>query len=110
MRARSPAASPSILGMGGGVTVEIGPLPHPPSDNQIAGTSMNVIDRPASGSALRFTAAAAAMHALLVRRADELEGCIEGAAEEAELGSIADAPTAYELLRWPEGKEPGGKG
>jgi hypothetical protein len=50
------------------------------------------------------------MHALLIRRADELHGCTEGSAEEAELGSIADALTAYELMRWPEGRVPGGKG
>jgi hypothetical protein len=31
------------------------------------------------------------MHALLVRRADELEGCIEGSPDEAELASIVDA-------------------
>jgi hypothetical protein len=46
----------------------------------------------------------------LLRRDDQLEGCVGGSAEEAELGSIADALTAYELLRWPEGKIPGGKG
>jgi len=51
-----------------------------------------------------------AMHALLVRRADELEGCIEGPAEGAELASIVIAIEAYEEKRWPLGKVPGGKG
>jgi hypothetical protein len=50
------------------------------------------------------------MHALLVRRADELEGCIEGSPDEAELVSIVDAIDAYEEKRWPLGKIPGGKG
>jgi hypothetical protein len=73
---------------------------------------MNAVDRPAwaAGPVARFTAAADAMHALLVKRADELEGCIEGSAEEVEFASIADALVAYEQIRWPEGKAPGGKG
>ena len=50
------------------------------------------------------------MHALLVHRADELEGCIEGSAEEQELLTIVSAILAYELKRWPEGNIPGGKG
>jgi hypothetical protein len=73
---------------------------------------MNAIDRPAwaAGPVARFTAAADAMHAVLVGRADELEGFLEGSAEEAEFGAITDALTAYELVRWPEGKIAGGKG
>lgn len=51
-----------------------------------------------------------AMHALLVHRADELMGCTEGSPEEAELSRLTDAIEAYEELRWPEGKIPGGKG
>jgi hypothetical protein len=51
-----------------------------------------------------------AMHALLVRRADELEGCLEGSAEEIELASIVNAIAAYEEKRWPLGKIPGGRG
>ena len=58
----------------------------------------------------QLTKAADAMHALLVKRSDELEGCIEGSPEEAEFASIADALEAYEELRWPLGKVPGGKG
>jgi hypothetical protein len=51
-----------------------------------------------------------ALHALLVRRADELEGCIEGSPEEAELAAIVEALAAYEEKRWPLGKIPGGRG
>jgi hypothetical protein len=50
------------------------------------------------------------MHALLVERADELMGCTEGSPEEAELATLTDAIEAYEAVRWPDGKEPGGKG
>ena len=50
------------------------------------------------------------MHELLVTRSDALEGCAEGSPEEAELAALADAIEAYEAVRWPEGKVPGGKG
>jgi hypothetical protein len=50
------------------------------------------------------------MHALLVERADALMGCTEGSPEEAELATLTDAIEAYEGVRWPDGKAPGGKG
>ena len=50
------------------------------------------------------------MHALLVERADALMGCSEGSPEEAELATLTDAIEAYEGVRWPDGKAPGGKG
>jgi hypothetical protein len=56
------------------------------------------------------TPEADAMHALLVHRADALEGCVEGSDEERELVALVTAIEAYETKRWPEGKEPGGKG
>src|SRR5262245_4458058 len=43
------------------------------------------------------------MHALLVTRADALDGCTEGSPEEAELTTLADAIEAYEAARWPNG-------
>jgi hypothetical protein len=49
------------------------------------------------------------MHALLVTRADALEGCTEGSPEEAELATLTDAIEAYEGVRWPNGMVPGGK-
>jgi hypothetical protein len=50
------------------------------------------------------------LQTLLVTRADALEGCTEGSPEEAELASLADAIEAYEAVRRPSGKAPGGKG
>ena len=38
-----------------------------------------------------------------------LEDCPKGSVEEAELEGIVDAIEAYEKVRWPEGKVPGGK-
>ena len=51
-----------------------------------------------------------ALHGLLMHRADDLAGCIEGSPEEAELEAIANALDAYEARRWPSGKVNGGKG
>jgi hypothetical protein len=50
------------------------------------------------------------MHALLVEKADALDGCAEGSPEAREREAIADALEAYEAKRWPAGKEYGGKG
>jgi hypothetical protein len=51
-----------------------------------------------------------AMHALLVQRADRLDGCTEGSPGEQEHLEIVSALDAYERKRWPEGKIPNGKG
>ena len=50
------------------------------------------------------------MHALLVLRADKLDGCVEGSEEVTELRMLTEVVTAYEEKRWPDGKVPGGKG
>jgi hypothetical protein len=50
------------------------------------------------------------MHAILVARADELDGCTEGSPEEAEYIKLVEAIEAYEERRWFDGKIPGGKG
>jgi hypothetical protein len=49
-------------------------------------------------------AEADAMHALLVLRADQIEGCAENSPEEHEFAMIAEAVGAYEAKRWPDGK------
>ena len=51
-----------------------------------------------------------AMHALLIKRADELMGSTEGSPQEEELRTLADVIDAYEAKRWPSGKVAGGKG
>ena len=50
------------------------------------------------------------LHALLVDRAEQLVACTENSPDEDELVAIGEAIEAYELKRWPKGKEPGGKG
>ena len=62
---------------------------------------------------LPLTAEADAMHGMLMRRADALDGCSKGSDEEGELGTIVDFLEAYEARRWPLGKDPavlGGNG
>lgn len=62
---------------------------------------------PASVAAapLPLTAEADPMHGALMRRADALAGCTEGSDEEAELKAIVDLIEAYEVKRWPLGKD-----
>ena len=50
-----------------------------------------------------------ALHALLVKRADDLEGCTEGSDEERELEAVTNA-IAYEAVRWPRGTNARPKG
>ena len=64
----------------------------------------------ASEPVAHLTGVTDAMHALLVKRADELVGCTENSPEEAELAALVDVIESYEAQRWPHGKIPGGKG
>ena len=41
---------------------------------------------------------------MLVKRADDLEGCPAGSDEEREQAAIERATGAYEAVRWPTGK------
>jgi hypothetical protein len=50
------------------------------------------------------------LHAMLVKRGDDLEGCPAGSDEERELTAIERAIGAYEAVRWPAGKIADGKG
>jgi hypothetical protein len=62
-----------------------------------------------TGPTIPSTFEADAMHALLVARADALEGCREKLARRARTAMIAEAVGAYEAKRWPDGRVPGGK-
>jgi hypothetical protein len=59
---------------------------------------------------VRLASITDAMHALLVKRADELVSCVGGSPDEAELTSLVEVIEAYEAQRWPEGKIQSGKG
>jgi len=51
-----------------------------------------------------------AMHAILVKRADQLASTIDAAADVTEYLTILAVIMAYEGKRWPLGKALGGKG
>jgi hypothetical protein len=51
-----------------------------------------------------------AMHALLVKRADQLANSIDGSADVTEYLTIVAAIMGYQAKRWPSGKVEGGKG
>jgi hypothetical protein len=51
-----------------------------------------------------------AMHALLVKRADQLANSIDGSADVTEYLTVLATIMAYEGMRWPSGKVTGGKG
>ena len=69
-----------------------------------------VAPTPAAVTNQSILAEADALLNALALRADALEGCIEGSAEETELDVITDAIEAYAAVRWPNGKVPEGKG
>jgi hypothetical protein len=58
----------------------------------------------------QLASVADAMHALLVKRADQLASSIGGDAAVTEYLTIVAAIMAYQGRRWPSGKVEGGKG
>ena len=62
------------------------------------------------GPTIPATFEADAMLALLVLRADAIEGFSEGSDEEKEFAMISEVLESYEAKRWPEGKVAGCKG
>ena len=54
------------------------------------GRQSSAVRMPSPGPVAHITRVADAMHALLVKRADQLEGCTEGSAEEVEYGQIPE--------------------
>jgi hypothetical protein len=67
-------------------------------------------DAPAARPASPQFAEADALHALLVLRADALEGCAANSEEAREFAMIAEVLEGYEAVRWPDGKVPDGTG
>jgi hypothetical protein len=65
---------------------------------------------PANDAAAMMPTITDELHAMLVKRADDLEGCVAGSDDERELTAIERAIAAYEAVRWPTGKIAGGKG
>ena len=65
---------------------------------------------PLTKPASSLTGAADTLHALLVRRADDLSGCAQGSPEDHELRAIMKALVNYEGARWPQGRTADGKG
>ena len=55
---------------------------------------------PADAPAVSLVREADQMHALLVQRANRLDGCAENSPEERERAAITDAIKAYERKRW----------
>jgi hypothetical protein len=71
---------------------------------QARGHGLRVPRARLTGPAIPATFEADAMHALLVLRADALEGCPKNSEEACELAMIVEAVDAYEAKRWPDGK------
>jgi hypothetical protein len=64
----------------------------------------------ASATTALQTVEADAMHSVLIRRADALDGCTKGSRGKAGLERIVDAIDAYGAERSLHGREPDGKG